>query len=140
MRWLKRLGLILGLGLFAFVFGWVPYWLGGMATTRRFQFPDRENAGVTPATLQLPSEDVTFTSRDGVTLAGWWVPAPEARGSVVLLHGLNRSRIEMVRKLPFLHARGWNALLFDQRHHGESGGAAARCTTFGNTCSGCRWR
>jgi hypothetical protein len=41
---------------------------------------------------------------------------------------LNRSRIEMARKMPFLHEHGWNALLFDLRHHGESGGDA---TTFG---------
>ena len=43
------------------------------------------------------------------------VPAPGARGTVVLVHGLNRSRIENARKLPFLHAQGWNALLFDLR-------------------------
>jgi pimeloyl-ACP methyl ester carboxylesterase len=34
----------------------------------------------------------------------------------------------MVRKTPFLRQSGWNALLFDLRHHGTSGGAA---TTFG---------
>jgi pimeloyl-ACP methyl ester carboxylesterase len=28
----------------------------------------------------------------------------------------------MVRKAPFLHQQGWNALLFDLRAHGESGG------------------
>jgi pimeloyl-ACP methyl ester carboxylesterase len=38
------------------------------------------------------------------------------------VHGLNRSRIEMVKKVPFLHKQGWNALLFDLRHHGASGG------------------
>jgi pimeloyl-ACP methyl ester carboxylesterase len=41
------------------------------------------------------------------------------------VHGLNRSRIEMVKKVPFLHARGWNALLFDLRHHGASGGGVS---------------
>jgi pimeloyl-ACP methyl ester carboxylesterase len=34
----------------------------------------------------------------------------------------------MVKKVPFVHDRGWNALLFDLRHHGASGGEA---TTFG---------
>ena len=42
--------------------------------------------------------------------------------SVVLVHGLNRSRLEMVAKTKFLHDQGWNALLFDLRAHGESGG------------------
>ena len=128
MRWLRRALLFL-LGLvFLFVFGWVPYYLAGIATTRRFQFPDKENAGLTPASFELASEDVDFASPDGVPLKGWWVPTKDARGNAVLVHGLNRSRIEMVKKAPFLHAHGWNVLLFDLRHHGESGGTT---TTFG---------
>ena len=128
MLWTRRVLLALAIVLVVFVFGWVPYWLGGMATTRRFQFPDKENAGLSPASFQLASEDVSFKSTDGTELKGWWVPAPEAKGTVVLAHGLNRSRIEMMKKVPFLHGLGWNALLFDMRHHGESGGSA---TTFG---------
>ena len=45
-----------------------------------------------------------------------------------MVHGLNRSRIEMVRRAPFVHQAGWNALLVDLRHHGASGGET---TTFG---------
>jgi pimeloyl-ACP methyl ester carboxylesterase len=126
--WLKRVAVTAALGFLLFAFGWVPYFLAGMGTTRRFQFPDRENGGLTPATFQLVSEDVAFRSADGVDLRGWWVPAPSAKGTVVLVHGLNRSRIEMVRRAPFVHAAGWNALLFDLRHHGASGGET---TTFG---------
>ncbi|HET7746643.1 MAG TPA: alpha/beta fold hydrolase [Vicinamibacteria bacterium] len=112
------------LGLLVLViFGWIPFWLGGAATARRFTFRDRENEGLTPASFQLPFEAVAFRSADGVDLKGWWVPAPGARGTVVLVHGLNRSRIEMVKKVPFLHRLGWNALLFDLRHHGDSGAA-----------------
>lgn len=124
-KWIKRalLASVAGLGLF--VFGWVPYWLGGLVTTRRFQFPDTENAGLSPGSFKLAFDDVSFETADGVTLKGWWVPAPGARGSVVLVHGLNRTRIEMVRKVPFLHEAGWNALLFDLRHHGESGGSVS---------------
>lgn len=128
-RWLERGALVVAVGLALFVFGIAPFWLAGMATTRRFQFPDRENAGLTPASFSLAFEDVTFKSADDVELWGWWVAAPEGRGTVVLVHGLNRSRIEMVRKVPFLHRVGWNALLFDLRHHGTSGGEAS---TFGD--------
>ena len=45
-----------------------------------------------------------------------------------MVHGLNRSRIEMVRRAPFVHQAGWNAFLVDLRHHGASGGET---TTFG---------
>ena len=126
MKWLKRLALVVVAGLAVFVFGWAPYWLAGIATTRRVHLQaTRENAGLTPKSFDLPYEDVTFSAPDGVPLKGWWVPAPESRGTVVLVHGLNRSRIEMVKKVPFLHRQGWNALLFDLRHHGESGGAVS---------------
>jgi hypothetical protein len=128
MKWFKWVGLVLVALVAVFVFGWAPYWLAGLATIRRFTYNDKENAGLTPKSFELPYEDVSFNAPDGVTLKGWWVPAPEARGTVVLVHGLNRSRIEMVKKVPFLHKQGWNALLFDLRHHGESGGNAS---TFG---------
>jgi pimeloyl-ACP methyl ester carboxylesterase len=122
LRWLRRTGYVLLAVLALFVFGFVPWYLGTRVTKGRYTYNDRENAGLTPASFSLPFEDVEFDAPDGVRLKGWWVPAPEARGSVVLVHGLNRSRIEMVRKTPFLHAQGWNALLFDLRRHGESGG------------------
>jgi pimeloyl-ACP methyl ester carboxylesterase len=126
--WLKRIAALAALAFLLFAFGWVPWFLGGMATTRRFQFPDRENGGLVPASFGLAFDDLAFRSADGVELRGWWVPAGAARGTVVMVHGLNRSRVEMVRRAPFVHAAGWNALLIDLRHHGGSGGGA---TTFG---------
>jgi pimeloyl-ACP methyl ester carboxylesterase len=126
--WLRRVPILAASLVVVFVLGWVPYWLGGMATTRRFQFPDSENGNLTPASFELGFEQVAFRSADGTDLKAWWVPAASSRGSVVMVHGLNRSRIEMVRRLPFVHAAGWNAVLMDLRHHGASGGVA---TTFG---------
>jgi pimeloyl-ACP methyl ester carboxylesterase len=126
--WLKRTGVFVVLALLLYVFGWVPWFLAGVATTRRYVYPDRENAGLTPASFKLASEDVSLRTPDGVEIRGWWVPAAPAKGSVVMVHGLNRSRIEMVKRVPFVHESGWNALVIDLRHHGASGGEA---TTFG---------
>jgi pimeloyl-ACP methyl ester carboxylesterase len=121
-RWLIGIVLALVAGALGFVFGFVPYFLAGFFTVRNFQMPDKENEGLTPAAFDVPFEDVSFPARDAVSLSGWWVPAPQAKGTVILVHGLNRSRIEMVRKTPFLHRLGWNAVLFDLRRHGKSGG------------------
>ena len=119
---LKWTGVIAGVLVLGFVFGWVPYFLVSLFAFRGFKMTDKENAGLTPASFKLAYEDVSFQAKDGVPLSGWWVPAHSPRGTVVLVHGLNRSRIEMVGKVPFLHEQGWNALLFDLRFHGESGG------------------
>jgi pimeloyl-ACP methyl ester carboxylesterase len=127
--WLRRAGVLTLALVLLFIFGWVPWYLAAMATTRRFVYNDRENAGLTPASFSLASEDVSLRSKDGVEIRGWWIPcSPPAKGTVVMVHGLNRSRIEMVRRVPFVHSNGWNALLIDLRHHGASGGSA---TTFG---------
>lgn len=104
-----------------FAFGYVPYRLA-LAVESRRDYRDRENGDLTPDSFGLEYESVSFSAADGVELSGWWVPAAQNRGTVVLIHGLNRRRIEMIRKAPFLHGAGWNALLFDLRRHGESGG------------------
>jgi len=126
--WLKRVAVAAVAAFLVFVVGFVPYWLAGLATTRRFQFPDKENANLTPASFELAYEDVAFRAADGTELKAWWVPAASSRGTVVMVHGLNRSRLEMVKRVPFVHSAGWNAILLDLRHHGASGGEA---TTFG---------
>jgi pimeloyl-ACP methyl ester carboxylesterase len=126
--WARRTAVALLVVWAAFILGWAPYFLAGLVTTRRFQFADKENQGLTPKSFDLAFEEASFSSSDGIALKGWWVPAADAKGSVVLVHGLNRSRIEMVKKTAFLARSGWNSLLFDLRHHGESGGDA---TTFG---------
>ena len=126
--WLKRVAIAIVALYLVLVVGVAPYWLAGLATTRRFQFPDKENAFLTPASFELPYQDVSFRAQDGIELKGWWVPATSAHGTVVMVHGLNRSRIEMVKRVPFVHSSGWNAILLDLRHHGASAGEA---TTFG---------
>jgi pimeloyl-ACP methyl ester carboxylesterase len=122
-RWLKRLLVLLVALWVGFAFGYVPYRLAGVAVDSRRDARDRENGDLTPASFGLEYEPVSFAAADGVDLSGWWVPAAENRGTVVLIHGLNRRRIEMVSKVPFLNQAGWNALLFDLRRHGESGGS-----------------
>jgi uncharacterized protein len=116
---------VLALLLVTLVLGVFPWFLADRVTRGRFVYNDKENAGLTPASFSLPFEDVKVETADGLKLSGWWVPVSGAKGTVVLVHGLNRSRIEMIRKVPFLHAQGWNALLFDLRHHGQSEGTVS---------------
>lgn len=83
--------------------------------------PDTEGAPATPADLGLEYEDVRFTTDDGVTLAGWLVPAArETRGAVIVLHGFSGHRLpEMAYFVPWLRRR-YHILQFDFRGHGAS--------------------
>lgn len=72
-------------------------------------------------------EDIAFTASDGIHLRGWWFAAPAPRQrAVVLVHGKDQDRIDSSfdegRIARFLLARGYSALLFDLRGHGESEG------------------
>ena len=95
---------------------------------RFFYWPTRTDYA-SPRDYDLAHCDVTFPSRDGTMLHGWFFPASaggEARGTVVHCHG-NAGNIsghfEFVRWLP---ACGWNVLCFDYRGYGRSAGRPSR--------------
>ena len=123
VKW--ALGILIVL-LVGFLYGFVPWFLTGLATTNRFHFRDPNDAK-TPKDFGLDFQSVEFQSRDNLALKGWYVPgsAPgpgEARGTIIYCHGLNRSRVEMLPQAQFGHRLGYNGLLFDLRHQGQSGG------------------
>jgi alpha-beta hydrolase superfamily lysophospholipase len=84
--------------------------------------PEWPEAPATPGDLGLEYEDVRFTTDDGVTLSGWFVPAGrETRTAVVILHGFGGHRLpELAAFVPWVHERH-HVLQFDFRGHGESG-------------------
>lgn len=88
--------------------------------TRPFE-PPMEGWPTSPADLQLPSEDVHFTTDDGVTLSGWLIPAErETRSAVIVMHGFTGHRLgELAAFTPWLRRR-YHVLQFDFRGHGVS--------------------
>ena len=123
-RWL----IILGVLVIGFFVGFVPWFLTDILTRGRFHYPD-PNDGKSPVSYGLNFRWVEFPSTDGTLLKGWYIPAAgEARGTMILCHGLNRTRIEMLPMAAFAHELGYSALLFDFRHQGQSGGTV---TTLG---------
>ncbi len=74
----------------------------------------------TPKERGLSYEEISFQSRDGVRLVGWWVPAPKATRAIVFSHGRGGDRRAALRLLPALHRAGFHVLAFDYRHCGQS--------------------
>jgi dipeptidyl aminopeptidase/acylaminoacyl peptidase len=73
----------------------------------------------------LVAEAVRFSSRDGTLLSGWFVPPTRSPApAVVLTHGWRRSHAELSPHAALLHRAGFAALVYDQRHRGDSDGAA----------------
>jgi pimeloyl-ACP methyl ester carboxylesterase len=68
-------------------------------------------------------DDIDFEGEDGVQIRGWFVEScnnPSGR-TVILLHGLLRSRVGIVGQLKLLSDAGFHVLAYDQRSHGMSG-------------------
>lgn len=84
----------------------------------------------TPEQLQLTCEDVTFNTRDGLRLHGWWVPAlGKPRGTIIHLHGNAENLTNHVAFSAWMPAAGYNLLIFDYRGFGKSQGAPTRAGT-----------
>ena len=68
-------------------------------------------------------ESVQATAADGVTLDGWLFTPHDANGAgVIVLHGVDDTRVGMSRHTAFLLDAGFTVLAPDLRGHGSSGG------------------
>jgi len=75
------------------------------------------------------AESVYITSDDGLRLHGFWIPAENPKGTVLMAHGYRSTMlIDFHLGFEMFHRLGYNILVPEQRTHGESQG---RFITFG---------
>lgn len=74
----------------------------------------------TPTVFGSAYDSVTFSSRDGVQLEGWFLPGDPQKPTIIFSHGLFRSRRENLERACQLQQRGYSGLIFDFRNHGSS--------------------
>ena len=112
--------------------------------------PPRQRPWANPSHFGLEYEDVQFPARDGVRLAGWFVPAAtpsnENAPSVIMVHGWTWCRagtipgsflndfpgggsVELLPLVKSLSLAGYHVLSLDMRNHGLS--ASSSPVTFG---------
>ena len=98
--------------------------------------PPRFKTDDNPKRYGLDYEPVTFSTSDGLTLRGWFIPAasaslePSRQGemawnicaTILVGHGYPFDKANILRHVLFLHPR-FHLLLFDFRYFGESEGA-----------------
>jgi fermentation-respiration switch protein FrsA (DUF1100 family) len=78
----------------------------------------------TPQDFGWEFEPVTFTSFDGLRLAGWFIPADQPSNvTIVVQHGLGSNAGDMILNTACLRNRGrWNLFYFNFRGHDGSEG------------------
>jgi fermentation-respiration switch protein FrsA (DUF1100 family) len=85
--------------------------------------PGTEVSSYKLSQFDLPIEDVRFKTRDGLTLSGWFIPGTNGT-TVILVHGRESTRQEMLPHAYYLNKDGFFVLLYDSRSRGESEGNA----------------
>lgn len=76
-----------------------------------------------PAGLQLPHEEITLKTTEGIELKCWLIKAQgQSRGTIIYLHGVSECKIIGLPIAKLLRDHGFNVFLYDSRRHGDSGG------------------
>lgn len=91
--------------------------------------PGREYEA-TPRDYKLPYEDVALTTSDGVSLAGWFVPAEHPRGTLLYAHGNAGNISHRLDSIRLFHDLGLSVLIFDYRGYGRSSGKPDEAGTY----------
>lgn len=97
------------------------FWLLRNPTRRAFSFahPFRRLGWMQETYLAF--REVTFLSRDGLTLFGRFLPSRN-KATILLLHGLGQANHDMLLHAEFLASAGYGIFMIDLRAHGSSDG------------------
>lgn len=76
----------------------------------------------TPRDHGLDYEPLTLTTADGERLDAWFIPAPQAHGTALILHGNAGNMSHRMDTIAMFHRLGYSVLIFDYRGYGRSTG------------------
>jgi len=99
--------------------------------SRLVYFPQYERElTATPRVAGLDYEDVTLRAADDVALHGWWAPARDARGAVLIFHGNAGNISHRIDYLTMFNRLGYAVLIIDYRGYGKSSGTPSEEGTY----------
>ena len=116
---MSRRSRFLALYVFIVVLLWVGIPVaraGALVITNPFRSPSARPTG-------LPVQPIHFRAADGVSIAGWLVGASHTAPVVILVPGFKAGSTSMVPYARLLYKGGFDALLYDSRGMGGSGGS-----------------
>lgn len=77
----------------------------------------------TPEAINLDYENVTFMTKDGVQLSGWFIPAESPRATLIFCHGNGGNISHRLEKIKIFNNLNLDVLIFDYRGYGISKGS-----------------
>ncbi|MDR0645447.1 MAG: alpha/beta hydrolase [Elusimicrobiota bacterium] len=105
--------------LIIFIIVYIAYVQSGRILNRK---NTRRQISVYPDQFKVPFENVIFKNKDGILLKGWFIPAAqESSKTIILMHGWNMNKGNILANTVFLRDKNYNLFYFDFRSNGESG-------------------
>ena len=109
-------------------------YLGVCALVTLFQthliyFPTRDYFA-TPADVGLTFEDLNLKTRDGVSIAAWFVPREHAKATILFCHGNAGNMSNRLHSIKLLNEMEYQVLIFDYRGYGRSEGRPGENGTY----------
>ncbi|MFC1907732.1 alpha/beta hydrolase [Chloroflexota bacterium] len=92
-------------------------------------YPERV-LSVTPHSIGLQFERVSFETMDGVKLSGWFVPSAGDRGVMLFCHGNAGNISHRLESIQIYHQLGLDVFIFDYRGYGQSEGKPSERGTY----------
>ncbi|MBU4115644.1 alpha/beta fold hydrolase [Patescibacteria group bacterium] len=114
----KNKRIILYIFIFIISFIVISFWSAWLVT-----HPSRIESELTPENYNLLFEEITLTTKDGISIDGWFIPAPAPqKPALLILHGYPAEKGDLLFRASQLH-QDFNILLIDFRYFGKSGGS-----------------
>lgn len=85
---------------------------------------------VTPRHAGFEYVDVNLETSDGLSLHGWYVFAPDSRGTVLFLHGNAGNISHRLDSIAVFHELGLDTFIIDYRGYGQSEGKPSEDGTY----------
>ncbi len=92
-------------------------------------YPFRELIA-TPAAINLPFEELTLRTTDGVGIHAWYVPGRKTASTLLFCHGNAGNISHRLDSLRIFHQLGLSVLIFDYRGYGHSEGTPSEAGTY----------
>ena len=115
--------------------------LGGLLYIMQPAFlygPVREISN-TPDELGMDFEDVFFETEDGLRLNSWYVPAENAKFTVLFCHGNGGNIMHRLDSINIFYNLGLNCFIFDYRGYGSSEGKTSEEGTYLDAMAAYKW-
>ena len=88
----------------------------------RMVFVPGRKVFATPASYKIDFEDLYLKTDSGVTINAWYVPAKDAKYTVLFCHGNAGNIANRLETAVFYHNQGYNFMVFDYPGYGKSTG------------------